>query len=96
MVELGSNIGVGLALLAERYPESRVLGVEADPANAALARRNLAPWADRARLVEAAVWEGEEEPVMERRGAQETGFTIRGREPGEPLGRRSGPRGPSG
>jgi FkbM family methyltransferase len=79
VVELGSNIGVGLALLAERFPESSVLGVEADPANATLARRNIAPWSDRVRLVEAAVWEGPGEPVVERAGAHETGFRVRGR-----------------
>lgn len=87
IVELGSNIGAGLALLAERYPESTLLGVEADPANAALAWRNLAPWADRARLAEAVVWEGTDEPVVERGGAHETGFTVRERESWEVAGR---------
>jgi FkbM family methyltransferase len=77
MVELGSNIGAGLAGLAHRYPDASVLGIETDSGNAALARRNLAPWADRCRLVEAAVWEGPGRPVVDHRGGRESGYTVR-------------------
>jgi FkbM family methyltransferase len=54
--ELGSNIGVGLAVMAARFPRARLVGVEAHPDNAALARRNLAALGDRCVLVERAVW----------------------------------------
>jgi FkbM family methyltransferase len=54
--ELGTNIGIGLGDLAVRYPQARLLGVEADPDNAVLARRNLARFGERCELVEAAVW----------------------------------------
>jgi FkbM family methyltransferase len=83
MVELGSNIGAGLAGLAHRYPDASVLGVEADPGNAALARRNLAPWADRCRLVEAAVWEGPGRPVVDHHGGRASGYTVRSSNGGE-------------
>jgi FkbM family methyltransferase len=63
--ELGSNIGVALAGFAVRYPEAQVLGVEADPANVALARRNLAQFGDRCTVVEAAVWDSDTELVIE-------------------------------
>jgi len=56
----GSHIGLLLADLAARYPEARLLGVEADPGNAALARRNLARLGDRCMLREAAVWHSQE------------------------------------
>jgi FkbM family methyltransferase len=79
IVELGTNIGAGLAALAQRYPHASVLGVEADPANAALARRNLEPWADRCQVLETAVWEGPGDPVIDRAGGRETGFTVRAR-----------------
>jgi hypothetical protein len=52
--DLGANIGLTTADMALRWPEARVVGVEPDPANAALARRNFEPWDDRCELVEAA------------------------------------------
>lgn len=63
--ELGSNIGVKLAKLAVLYPEATLLGIEADRANAALARRNLAQFGDRCTIVEAAVWDHDTELVIE-------------------------------
>ena len=54
--DLGSNIGLTMADLALRHPQARVIGVELDPENAALARTNTAPWSDRCEVVEAAVW----------------------------------------
>ncbi len=52
----GANIGLLLADLASRYPQGRLLGVEADHDNALLARRNLAHLGSRCILQEAAVW----------------------------------------
>jgi FkbM family methyltransferase len=63
--ELGSYIGVTLAGFAVRYPDARLLGVEADRANAALARRNLAQFGDRCTLVHAAVWDRDADLVIE-------------------------------
>jgi hypothetical protein len=56
----GAHIGLLAADLATRYPQARVLGVEADHANAVLARRNLARFGSRCCLQEAAVWHREE------------------------------------
>ena len=56
----GANIGLLQADLASRYPQSRLLGVEADHDNAVLARRNLAHLTDRCILEEAAVWHRDE------------------------------------
>jgi FkbM family methyltransferase len=56
----GANIGLLAADLANRYPQARVLGVEADHDNAELARRNLAHLASRCTLIEAAVWHRDE------------------------------------
>lgn len=54
--DLGANIGLTMADLARRHPRARILGVELDTENAALARANVAPWADRCEIVEGAVW----------------------------------------
>jgi FkbM family methyltransferase len=77
IVELGSNIGLGLATLAARYPEARLLGVEADAENHALAVHNVAAWTERCEVVHAAVWEREERLVVERDGNHASGYTVR-------------------
>jgi FkbM family methyltransferase len=75
--ELGSNVGLGLAGLAALYPNARVLGVEPDPANAALARLNIEPWQDRCAVVEAAIWDEDVELTVE--GDEEYGLRVRPR-----------------
>jgi FkbM family methyltransferase len=54
--DLGANIGLTMAHFACLFPDARVLGVELDADNVALARRNVAPWADRCEVIHAAVW----------------------------------------
>ncbi|RTL62012.1 MAG: hypothetical protein EKK42_33020 [Pseudonocardiaceae bacterium] len=56
IVVFGANIGLPMADLADRYPDARLLGVEPDADNVRVARANLAGIADRASVVEAAVW----------------------------------------
>lgn len=56
VLDLGANIGLTVAHLAELFPRARVVGVELDPANAALARRNVAPWSARCSVIDGAVW----------------------------------------
>jgi len=54
--DLGANIGLTMAHMAHLFPSARVVGLEMDPANAALARKNVAPWDIRCEVVEAAAW----------------------------------------
>lgn len=56
IVYLGANIGTSTALLAHRYPGTTVVAVEMVPGNAELCWRNLARFAERCRVVEAAAW----------------------------------------
>ena len=56
ILDLGANIGLTMADLAVRFPRARVIGVELDAENAALARRNTEPWADRCMVVEGGIW----------------------------------------
>jgi FkbM family methyltransferase len=56
ILDLGTNIGATVADLAAAYPNARVLGVELDAANAALAERNVAYWSSRATILQGAVW----------------------------------------
>jgi hypothetical protein len=79
--ELGSQIGTGIAGLAARYPRARVLGVEPDSANAALVRRNVAPFGDRCQVVHT-----ETELTVE--GEWVSGFTVRPAAATDPAERR--------
>ena len=56
ILDLGSNIGLTVAHLAHTFPRARVIGVEMDAANFALARANTASFDDRVQLIHAAVW----------------------------------------
>jgi FkbM family methyltransferase len=84
--ELGTQIGTGLAGLAARYPQARALGVEPDPENAALARRNIQAFGTRCQVIEAAIWDSETELTIE--GSWVSGYTVRPSRPEDPPGRR--------
>jgi FkbM family methyltransferase len=56
IVDCGANIGLASAYFLSRLPLARVIAIEPFPANAELCRRNLAPYGERARVIEAAVW----------------------------------------
>jgi FkbM family methyltransferase len=56
IIDVGANVGYASAYLLSRFPPARVLAIEPDAANLAVARRNLAPFGDRVTLVEGAVW----------------------------------------
>ncbi len=56
VLDLGANIGLTMADFARRLPRARIVGVELSGENAAVCRRNVAAWADRCTVVEAAVW----------------------------------------
>jgi FkbM family methyltransferase len=77
ILELGTNVGYGLSELAHRYPQARLLGVEADPDNAALAERNVAAWADRTTVLGVAVWDSDTELTID--GGDSHGFHVRER-----------------
>jgi FkbM family methyltransferase len=61
---LGANIGLLLGDLADRYPHALLLGVEPDPDNVTLARRNLAHLGARCTLLEAAAWHRDEQLTL--------------------------------
>lgn len=61
IIDAGANVGYSSAYLLTRFPDSRVVALEPDPANFVGLCRNLRPWSDRATLVQAALWS---EPAM--------------------------------
>ncbi len=87
IVELGCNIGAALTSLGVHFPAARVLGVEPDRANAALARANTSILAPRATIVEAAIWDSITDLVVDRSGEEgSNGFFVRAALPTDPPG----------
>jgi FkbM family methyltransferase len=56
MLDLGANIGASAIWFLSRYPSLRVIAIEPDPVNFQRCQRNLAPYGNRAILVQGAVW----------------------------------------
>jgi FkbM family methyltransferase len=69
IVDGGANVGYASAWLLSRFPDARVVAVEPDPENAALCRRNLAPYGARAQVFEGGIW-----PVAARLVLEETPY----------------------
>lgn len=82
--DLGANIGLTMADLAVQLPDARIVGVELDAANAALARRNFEAWDDRAQLIEAAAWPEDGETWYHRWPGATSAYYAHEPTPGEP------------
>jgi FkbM family methyltransferase len=56
IIDCGANVGYSSAYFLTHFPSSHVIAVEPDVENFNLLRTNLAPYRDRCRLVNSAVW----------------------------------------
>lgn len=56
ILDLGANVGYSSAFFLSRYPTASVLAVEPDPSNYAVCCHNLAPFGQRARVIQGAAW----------------------------------------
>ncbi len=77
IVDCGANAGFASAWFLSRFPRARVIAIEPFAANAALCRRNLAPYGARAEVREAAVWSHACRLVVEARPGEEWGVQVR-------------------
>jgi FkbM family methyltransferase len=84
--ELGSNMGASLTALANRYPQAQLVGVEPDPGNAAMARRNVSRFGPRCAFVQAGIWDADVDLVVDRSSAHgEHGYAVRPAAPDDPA-----------
>jgi FkbM family methyltransferase len=83
--DLGANIGLTMAHFACLFPLARVLGVELDANNVALARQNLAPWADRCEVIHGAVWRTDGEVYYGGWPAATSDYQVTGAAEGVPV-----------
>lgn len=56
IIDCGANVGYSSSYFLSRFPCCRLIAVEPDKANFAIMQLNLAPFGDRIRLVNSAVW----------------------------------------
>ena len=56
VIDGGANVGYSAAYFLSCYPAATVVSIEPDPENAALLRRNLAPYGERSVVIEGALW----------------------------------------
>jgi FkbM family methyltransferase len=86
IVDLGANVGYASIVFLNAFPDAYVLAVEPDSRNAVLCACNLAPYGNRARLVEAAAWSRSCELMLVRgafRDGKEWSTQVRPAQPGE-------------
>jgi FkbM family methyltransferase len=83
IVDCGANIGLTSAYFLSRLPKARIIAIEPFAANAALCRRNLAPYGDRARVIEAAIWNRPTTLVLDTAGGAEWAVRVRPAAPNE-------------
>lgn len=76
--DLGANIGLTMADLANRHPGARIVGVELDSENAALARVNVAAWGMRCEVIEGGVWPDDGELRYVRFAGSTAGHHVTG------------------
>lgn len=74
ILDLGANVGYTAAHYAAMLPEARIVCVEMDEQNAALARRNLAAFGARCMVIRAAAWDVDGEVAYG--GEEEWGFRV--------------------
>jgi FkbM family methyltransferase len=83
--DLGANIGLTMAHFAHLFPRARVLGVELDENNVALARHNVTAWADRCQVIHAAVWGSDGEVHYRGWPGGTSNYQVTGAREGTPV-----------
>jgi FkbM family methyltransferase len=56
ILDCGCNVGYSTAALLHMYPHAEVIGIDLDPRNIEQARRELAPFGPRCRLIASGIW----------------------------------------
>ena len=74
ILALGGNVGYTAAHYAALCPRGRIICVEMDAGNAALARENLRSFGDRCTVIHAAAWS--EDSELTYSGTEEWGFRV--------------------
>jgi FkbM family methyltransferase len=88
VIDAGANVGYSSAYLLSQHPGCQVVAIEPDAGNFAQLQRNLAPYGERAKLVNAGLWSHTARLAMSRdkyRDGLEWTRQVRECAPGEPA-----------
>jgi FkbM family methyltransferase len=66
ILDAGANVGLSALFFLRSYPRARVIALEPDPANYAVAARNLRGYRSRCTLLPAALWSHRGEVIVQR------------------------------
>jgi FkbM family methyltransferase len=86
IVDCGANVGYSAAYFLTRFPDTKLIAVEPDPANCAMLEANLAGFAGRYRVIPSAIWSRETGLIWdetERSDGQEWARVVRPIKAGE-------------
>ena len=83
IVDCGANVGLTSAYLLTRLPAAHVIAIEPFAANAEMCRRNLAPYGNRAKVIQAAVWNRCTRLALDYTDGNDWGVKVRQSRPGE-------------
>jgi FkbM family methyltransferase len=68
VVDAGANVGTASVFFLSAFPNCRVVSLEPDPGNFSVLEHNLAPYGDRAKAIQIALWGTDEALAISRGG----------------------------
>jgi FkbM family methyltransferase len=66
IIDCGANIGCTAFYFLSNYPDSELIAIEPDEGNFRLLQKNLEPFGERARVLQAAVWSSDQRLRLDR------------------------------
>jgi FkbM family methyltransferase len=84
IIDGGANIGIASLYFLNRYPAARVVAIEPHPANCEICRKNLAPYGERATLIQGAIWKDAGRLVLDVARGEEWTISVRSGGSGQP------------
>jgi FkbM family methyltransferase len=69
IIDAGANIGLASLYFLHQYPGARIIAIEPDPENLAIAEKNLKAFRNRCTIVRGALWSGKRTLQLKRVGA---------------------------
>ena len=78
IVDCGANVGYASAYMLSHFPDARLVAIEPDSGNFAMLKENIAPYGERAEVLQAGVWSHPADLMVcrEARGGEQWAFTV--------------------
>lgn len=83
IVDAGANVGYTSAYFLSVHPEAQLVALEPDTSNAAVARKNVEAFGERAQVLGVGLWNRTARLTVEREGLAANAFQVREAKPGE-------------